>query len=409
MDINKLKSFQFLEHLSEQQLLLLISKSHLLKLNPGKPLFKAGADDNSEYFLLSGEVCLHPPGKTDPILLKSNSEQARQALARGTPRPCTVTINSPSVILKVAHDTLKGLLADAPNTGFALKETLAAQTIDERKLFLQIYEDLRNNKLTLPSLPEVALKIRQLIDEGNNVKKISKAVNADPAITTKLIKAANSPLFRGTREFDTSNAAIVRLGLQLTKQLVTSFTMREVFKAQSEIIRKRMDQLWQHSIEIASICYVLARHAPGLNPEHGMIAGLLHDIGAVPILIYAEQYPDLLNQEDQLSKAIDELKGELGGVILKRWNFQEALIVSAQQAENWTREHDGEADYCDLVQVAQLHAALGTPDYTDSMPTLAEAPAFLKLSNGKWTPEESINILKEAKQQIEDTKSMLAL
>ena len=269
---------------------------------------------------------------------------------------------------------------------------------------------MRNNKLSLPSLPDVALKIRQLIADGtNNAKTIAQAVNSDAAIATKLIKAANSPLFRGTKEFESTSQAIVRLGMQTTQQLVTSFTLREVFKAKNPTIKKRMDTLWVNGIEIAAISSVLAKHIPGLNPEQGLLAGLLHEIGTVPVLMYAEQYEEIANDPVQLEHAILGLSAEIGGVILKRWSFSDEIITVTQYARQWDREHEGPPDYCDLVIVAQLHAAMGKqPSEDDKMPSLEECPAFHKLSNhGKLTPEKSLTILAEAKEQIEETKLLL--
>lgn len=409
MDISNLKVFQFIKHLSDQQLIILVNKSEIVKLKKGESIFSAGETDNFEFFLLAGELEIKDPSKTEANtrLLKAGTKESLDSVARGKPRKVNVKTHTAAALLKVDIETLKALLGDAPLDSYAVKEGLREENSASKQLLLDIYADLRNNKLTLPSLPEVAVRIRQLIDEGsNNAKKIAQAVNSDPAIAAKLIKAANSPLFRGTKEFETSSAAIIRLGMQTTKQLVTSFTMREIFNAKDEGIKQRMDDLWQHCIQIAAICYVLAKHVPGLNPDQGLLAGLLHDIGTVPILIYAEQYPSLLENPEELEQAITDLRGELGGVILKRWGFNDDLIQAAKHAENWHREHEGGPDFCDLVQVAQLHALIGH-ETADEYPAMESVPAFDKLSGGKLTPEASMKILEEAKQQIEETKALL--
>jgi len=405
MDIAELKKFEFLKHLSDQQLIMLVNNSESLKLKAGEPLIDAGDTDGWEYFLLAGELDLIPPEGQPVRTLQANSPDALKALVRQRPRPVNVVAHSAAAVLKVDLENLKNLLREAPSDSYEVRKALREDQPEDKQLLLDIYADLRNNKLILPSLPEVAVRIRRLIDEGtNSAKKISQAVNTDPVIAAKLIKAANSPLFRGTKEFETSSQAIVRLGMQTTKQLVTSFTLKELFKARSNVLKKRMDALWQHSIEIAAICFVLAKHARGVDPEQGLLAGLLHDIGTVPILMYAEQYDTLVNDSQLLEKTIKELKTELGGVILKRWSFSEEMINATQHSENWRYQHEGGADITDLVIVAHLHQLMGS---AEKAAQLDKVPAFRRLFPGELPFTQLTAILEEAKIQLDETRQLL--
>ncbi|MEZ5504622.1 MAG: HDOD domain-containing protein [Gammaproteobacteria bacterium] len=405
MDIAELKKFEFLRHLTDEQLILLVNAGEIRKLKPGDTLIKAGDKDSWEYFLLAGEVDLVPAEGYPVHTMTANSPEALQALVRERPRPVSVTAHSAAAVLKVELEALKNLLREAPTDSYEVRKALREDQPEDKQLLLDIYADLRNNKLILPSLPEVAVRIRRLIDEGtNSAKKISQAVNTDPAIAAKLIKAANSPLFRGTKEFETSSQAIVRLGMQTTKQLVTSFTVKELFKVKSNVLKKRMDVLWQHSIEIASICFVLARHTRGLDPDQGLLAGLLHDIGVVPILMYAEEYPTLVNDPRLLEKTIKDLKTELGPVILKRWNFNEEMVVAAQHSENWRYQHDGEVDFADLVIVAHLHQLMANEEKAAQ---LEKVPAFRRLFPTDMSAKQLVQIMEEAKSQLDETRQLL--
>jgi len=405
MDIAELKKFEFLRHLTDEQLILLVNAGEIKKLKPGDTLIKAGDKDSWEYFLLAGEVDLVPAEGYPVHTMTANSPEALQALVRERPRPVSVTAHSAAAVLKVELEALKNLLREAPTDSYEVRKALREDQPEDKQLLLDIYADLRNNKLILPSLPEVAVRIRRLIDEGtNSAKKISQAVNTDPAIAAKLIKAANSPLFRGTKEFETSSQAIVRLGMQTTKQLVTSFTVKELFKVKSNVLKKRMDVLWQHSIEIASICFVLARHTRGLDPDQGLLAGLLHDIGVVPILMYAEEYPTLVNDPRLLEKTIKDLKTELGPVILKRWNFNEEMVVAAQHSENWRYQHDGEVDFADLVIVAHLHQLMTNEEKAAQ---LEKVPAFRRLFPTDMSAKQLVQIMEEAKSQLDETRQLL--
>ncbi|MCP5018831.1 MAG: HDOD domain-containing protein [Ketobacter sp.] len=405
MNTEKLKQFDLLRHLSDEQLIMLANNSITLRLGPGDVLAEVGSSDPFEYFLLAGELDLLNPHDHSVKTIVAGGTDALGPIAHKRPREVGVNAHSNAAVLKVDLTALKELLKQAPGDSYAVRQALREDQPEDKQLLLDIYSDLRNNKLVLPSLPEVAVRIRRMIDEGtNSAKKISQAVNTDPSIAAKLIRAANSPLFRGTKEFETSAQAIVRLGMQTTKQLVTSFTVKELFKAEAPLLKQRMDSLWQHSIEIAAISYVLANNIRGLDPDQGLLAGLLHDIGVVPILMYADQYPTLAGDAQQLEKTIKELKPELGSVILKRWGFNEEMVASSVHSEDWRYQHDGEADIADLVIVAHLHHMMLDEE---RMKKLAKVPAFKRLFPGESDPAILSAIMEQAKSQLEDTRQLL--
>lgn len=380
MQINQpeeLQKYQYLRRLSDQQIILLTHNSDTLKLRKGDYLLKA-TDNNSElYFLLEGEL-RSESASGEATLISADSEAGFNAITREQHLDHHIIANSNAALLRVDRTALKTLLQEAPAGDFAVNEAMREDQSPDKQLFLDIYSDLRNNKLALPSLPDVAIKVRQLIDIGKNAKDIAQAVNTDPVITAKLLKAANSPLYRSSKPFSTSTQAIVRIGLQTTKQLVTSIAIREVFRSDQPIIKTRMDALWQHATEVAALCLVFARMTPHLNSEQAMLAGLLHNIGKVPMLRYAAKYPQLIAQPKALDKALEEYSPELGAVILKRWNFSDDMVEAARATNDWTREHGGKADYCDVVQVARLHVTDAIPE---SAPLLFESiPAFVKVT-----------------------------
>lgn len=167
-----------------------------------------------------------------------------------------------------------------------------------------------------------------------------------------------------------------------------------------------MRKLWKHSTQVAGICFVLAKLSRRFNPEHALLAGLLHDIGEVAILSYAENFPEIANNEQQLEQVMKDMRGVIGCHILTAWGFLEDLVVVTREAEDWTRERPEEADYTDLVIVAQLHSYIGTPEMK-TLPTLDRVPAFQKLDIGDLTPELSIQILEDAADQIAGAQALL--
>lgn len=137
------------------------------------------------------------------------------------------------------------------------------------------------------------------------------------------------------------------------------------------------------------------------------MAGLIHDIGAIPIIAYAEGYVDLWADEKNLNDAIRELKHEVGVLILKQWGFAEDLLQVVQESENWGFD-SGKDDptYADLIIVSQVHHLIGKPEQK-ALPQFSAIPAFSKLARGGLTPQKSLKILVEARSKIDEILELL--
>ncbi len=277
----------------------------------------------------------------------------------------------------------------------------------KNRLFLDCYKYMQSEKLALPTIPDVSFKIRRAInDKRANSSKIAKVVQIDPSITARLIKISNSPLYRGRRKIESCPEALTRLGLKVSQNIITAFAMKAVFTAKSPIIRRQMQELWTHSSYVAAISAVFAHKTPGFDPDRAMLAGLIHDIGVVPILAYADKNADILDSPKDLAETIRELKNEIGVQIVRRWDFPEDFEDVINNSENWYRDNGKEADYSDIVMISQLHSYIGKIDIK-RMPKLDELPAYKKLAAGNLDADQSINILDLAKDEIEHIRQML--
>jgi HD-like signal output (HDOD) protein len=268
----------------------------------------------------------------------------------------------------------------------------------------EILEDIKTNRLKLPILPEIAFKVREAVSDTNAAAAaIAKAVSSDASIAARLLQVVNSPLYRGANAINNLQSAIARLGPPLVRNLVTSLILKQLFQTKSAVLRQRMQVLWEHSTQVAAICHILARKFTRLQPDEAMLAGLIHDIGVLPILVKAENHPELLADEAQLNDIIDKLHPSIGRLILEAWKFPPELVAVAAEHENLTRISD-QVDYTDIVTVANLHSHLGSK-HRHARVKFIEVPAFTKLG---LTPESSISAMEEAAAEMKEVKSMLA-
>lgn len=277
----------------------------------------------------------------------------------------------------------------------------------ENHLLVRCLQDLAADKLVLPTLPDISLKIRKAInDEKANNSKIAKVVQIDPAITGRLIHIANSPLYIGRKKIESCPEALTRLGLKAAQHFITSFALKSVFVAKSDYIRKRMQELWQHSSYVAAICAVLAHKTRGFDPDRAMLAGLVHDIGIVPILTYADRHPELISDPRQIEETIQEMRARIGIMTLRRWNFPADFDDVIAEAENWWRQGTSEPDYTDLVILSQLHSFVGTLQI-HKYPRINEIPAYRKVLAEDAGADMSKDVLGLAREEIAQIQKML--
>ncbi|QPK65265.1 HDOD domain-containing protein [Methylomonas sp. LL1] len=280
-------------------------------------------------------------------------------------------------------------------------------TLAKNRLYLDCYKYMQSDKLALPTIPDVSVKIRRAINEPNaNSSKIARVVQIDPSITARLIKISNSPLYRGRRKIESCPEAITRLGLKAAQDIITVFALKAVFNARSGIIRRKMQELWAHSSHVAAISAVLAHKTPGFDPDRAMLAGLIHDIGIVPILAYADRQPDILASPTDLAETVRELRSDIGVQIIRKWDFPADFEDVVVHAENWFRNSGDQATYSDIVMISQLHSFIGKVDIK-RMPKMDDLPAYRKLAAGNLDADLSINILDQVKDEIENIRMML--
>ncbi len=382
----------------------------------GFTLFESGDFDSTEYYLVSGSVSLIARDGRENTISMSNSS-ARFPIARLRPRMYTAKAATAIHYFVIGASVLDELQRSSRGSenDLVMTETKQNAGIDGGSLLYEFEQELNSGRFVLPSLPEVAFRIRELIDKPDfHMMDLAKLVNTDAAIAAKLIKAGNSVMYRGVNHCDDTLAAIARLGLITTKQLVTSFAVLALFKTKSSVFKNRMERAWRVSMITSSYSYILAKHLPGFNEEEALLAGLIHNIGEVVLLTYAERFSDLANDEDQLNMVINNLRGRLGEMVLKEWGFGQELITVGKESGNWHREADTtddeslKFDYCDLVQVAMLYGCKDDAEFSSTLPQMDSVPAFNKLKKRQISPEQVDTIIEEAQEQITELQQMFS-
>lgn len=274
----------------------------------------------------------------------------------------------------------------------------------EKHFLATFLDDLNKNRVVLPTLPEVAVQVRKLVNDPNaTTRQIARLIGTDPALTARLLKVVNSPLYRGQDKIDNVQNAVTRLGAVQVRNLVTALVMQQLYQAKgTHHTRQRLKTLWSHSAKVAALSYVIARRFTRLQPDQAMLGGLIHDVGILPILRRAEAYPQLVNDPEALEEVIRHLHTIIGPFILDEWDFAPDLVAVTSQHEELWHSEGSEVTFVDVVMVANLHSYLGTHHYLTKA-DWSKIPAFNKLG---LTPEESISTLEAAREELQEVKSL---
>ncbi|MDZ5601215.1 HDOD domain-containing protein [Pseudomonas sp. RP23018S] len=217
----------------------------------------------------------------------------------------------------------------------------------------QLLAAIENDELLLPTLPEVALSIREAAEDSEiSVAALSRVIGQDAALSARLIKVVNSPLLRALVEVTDLHTAITRLGVNYSCNLAIGLVIEQIFHARSPSVEDKLRDIWARSLEVAGISYELCRRYTLLKPDQAALGGLVHQIGALPVLIYAEEHNELLADPVCLHYVIEHIQPVLGDKILSAWDFPEQLVRLPSQIDNLERT-TLRPDYIDVVQIAR--------------------------------------------------------
>ena len=265
-----------------------------------------------------------------------------------------------------------------------------------REVRERLISAIKGNRIVLPTLPEVALRVREKAEDPNiDAAGIANVLSTDAAISARVMKVSNSPLLRAASPITDLKMAISRLGINYSCNLATGLAMEQMFQATSDAVDRRMRQNWAKSTEIAGICSVLAQTFTKLTPDQATLAGLIHRIGALPILRFAEEDRKLVKMPEILDQIISKLHGEIGELILKTWDFPDNLSMVPIEYLNYSRQPP-KADYADLVMVANLHGHSGGDVPTGAPEDWSEISAFERLGISTEVNVMEIEDLSEA-------------
>jgi HD-like signal output (HDOD) protein len=306
-------------------------------------------------YLLDGCLSLKCSDGQDRTL-ESTSNNARNPIFDLDYKTVTAKPTQPSLVVRVDRNMFNVCLKQNESS-YTVVEEFDIHEVGE-VLFSRVYQAYVDRKLKLPTLPVVALKIREVVKNPElGVQDISRIVQSDPPLTARLIQMANSPIYRGVRPSGTAQEAIVRLGAKTTQNLTFVMAISSLFMSRSEVIQAQMIRLHSYSTQLAAACYVIADLCPDLDQERAMLLGLVSHIGAIPILSYAGEDSAFTGNQSIVGNILANLCSITSGLVLRQWGFDSELTLICENCdESRIVDVDQPISYSDVLQAAILIA-----------------------------------------------------
>lgn len=209
----------------------------------------------------------------------------------------------------------------APNNHFRILEDIA--------------RDLSSD-VNFPTCMNAAVLVRNTLrDPYANLSRVVQVIGVEPLISSKLLKLANSVAYNPSgKTLSELEPAISRLGFEVVRTASLAVAMDQMLKSRNlSSFAELPHNVWEHSLRVAAIARVLARHIGRINPDEAMLAGLVHDLGIFYLLYRASEYPEYTQNKADILELICGWHESIGESLLHILGLPERIIDAV-------RDHD---------------------------------------------------------------------
>ncbi|UTW10939.1 GGDEF domain-containing protein [Marinobacterium rhizophilum] len=215
----------------------------------------------------------------------------------------------------------------------------------------------------LPTLPAAAAKILDLAQNPvATMGQVADVVGMDPALATKLLRIANSPLYGQRRQSSNLRQAVMLMGLNSTLMLALSFSL---YSSLSDNQQQAFDytRFWRRSLLASIAARILAAETSEVSPEDAFLAALLQDIGMAVLDkaldgFYPPSAEGRNNHDELLAHEMQQLghdHASVGAWLLERWSFPAHLA----EAVSASHQLSPAFSLCDVTTLADCIALSG--------------------------------------------------
>ena len=388
-----LDHFKPFSDLPKNSQILMAGFAEVVTYRCGDKLFKAGMNDDVDYFLLEGRVVLTTDeGDADDI--ESGSDKSRMALGLLRPRQLSGVVQSieatfytvPHHIVQMAYQQTRQAASVAPQLEVVIGD------IPQETLLERVEKEVVQGHLSLVSLPEVAIKVKNACEDSeSSLDTIADIISRDASIAIKLLQSANSPIYRGAVEIKTVKEAVARLGKKITQHLVFYFATKELFQSPIKSLDKAFRSSWDHSFKRAIMAKTVARlYGKHFDAEVAFLCGLLFRIGDLVLLQYVAGHVEQAEELKKIQHITEKEAAANSRLVVAQWNLPDVVNSVLTNGGDWQYAATAKkADYNELIIAANVLLRVMNKN-VNGLPSLDKIPALKKILNKGFAPHTSI-------------------
>ncbi|MCF7928637.1 MAG: HDOD domain-containing protein [Spirochaetales bacterium] len=198
-------------------------------------------------------------------------------------------------------------------------------------------EDLKKYIQKMPNLPVTVTKVIDICNDPKaSPNDLNKVISIDPVLMGRVMKLINSAYYGLNDKITSLVRAIIMLGLNTVKNLALSTAVLGNLNTSERFQTINMEGFWRHSLCVGVTARMIAVHR-GVDSklvEGYFVAGLLHDVGKIPLNnVRADDYIVTMAEADRqhlpLYRAEEEIfdftHSAVGGLIAEYWNLGQEI------------------------------------------------------------------------------------
>lgn len=396
-DIETLKRIASLASLSQDQLIDFANILQVQTARKGEYLIRRGSTDNWSLYVLVGSIELIGIDGHSKVQNISGSDTLKP-VAQLRPSIFDVVAKTAVEYIKIKKDHFGQFVRESHDKTDDISVHSVRLGSDEEvhTLIDDVYQFILINENLLPVMPEAAKDITSLYRSGRSdpIRLAGILVNYPP-LSRQLFKHSKADV-----PFEQILDTTRKLGQETIYCLIMSHLSLDFYQSSQEPINLQLERTRAIGIEVASAARAFAKLTKFCNPDLAMTAGLYHSVGTVPVLRYLNLHAEYALVQEEIDFAVSNYRPGLTKLILRRWNFPEAIIEAASSCEDWHRNSDQPKDLCDLLKIAKLYTLINSYQ-PYGLPDIESIPAIQKFGMSKEIIHKSKELVLQERAKIE--------
>ena len=254
----------------------------------------------------------------------------------------------------------------------------------QRKLAEDVGRAITAGTYKTPVLPEAAIEALKLARNAlASLERIERLIASDPPLAAKLLSLANSPVYRAAEPFCSLRAALVRMGLEQTRETLGQAVLAShVFDVPP--FHTWLADLAIESTAVAIACTELAAES-GAGEDYAFLAGLLHDVGkAIVLQVIAKSPLGLAAPEAIVKEIVEGEHTRAGELAARKMRLAEPLVCAISRHHEWRATVPGDAPAV-LVSLARRVWAATAEEPTGAL---------------QWPELEALDLVEQQARQV---------